>query len=62
MIVRGSTNMPIMLGDYKVPSTAKLLQFVNDGVKRERRENKSKEEEDERRKQKAKGSINIKIS
>jgi len=29
MIVRGSTNSPIVLGDYKVPSNAKLLQFVN---------------------------------
>lgn len=32
MIVRGSTNIPINLGDYKVPSTAKLLQFTNDGI------------------------------
>lgn len=32
MIVRGTTNSPIVLGDYRVPSNAKLLQFTNNAA------------------------------
>jgi hypothetical protein len=32
MIVRGSTNSQIVIGDYRVPTTAKLLQFTNNAA------------------------------